>query len=149
MGAFLQKKCLLYSHKTTVLNFVAIFKTNLQIASLMVISGITTFSIFSLIIIFTNASILGASISQVEVFTALVAILPHGVVEITAFILSGFISVRSAIVFLKYIFKDDANVAGEIINLAIIFFFVVLLLAISAFIEANLTPWLINNYLNL
>jgi len=72
------------------------------------------------------------------------AILPHGVIEIPAFILSSAIGVRLGIRFYKRI-KGEHGLGMEMIA-AILFFLVYLLPAflVAAFIEAYITPLILS-----
>jgi len=124
-----------------------LFINNLE-ASLMLFIGGATFGIITLIVLLTNGVIIGFVVEYAIKLqgTAAVAagIIPHGIFEIPAFIISsglGFLLAES--LWLEYKGKDDA--AEYAMKLSKIYLMTVVpLLAAAAIIEAFITPQIIN-----
>lgn len=153
---------------TTSLTFLSLFMNNFRV-SIMLFAGSALFALFGLFILTTNGLFLGYFGSDIPPIIYLVFILPHGIFEIPALIistLSGFIILSFILKFIKgIIFKMDDN--GSKMNLIskvkysfnnnsvklkqglILFILSTVLLIIAAFIEANLTKPLALGFLSL
>lgn len=127
--------------KTPFSLFLAILKNNMRVYLIIITAGTLTFGFISALILFTNGFIVGAvgaiSAKHVTLAKTLLLILPHGVFEITAFLIG---SVASA-VFLETVItskeKPKLNAAfKKFLTLAICG---ATLVVFAAFIEAFVT----------
>jgi stage II sporulation protein M len=126
---------------------VGIFLNNLQACILLFLGG-ASFGILTVIILASNGVIIGAIMEVVQqekgtLFVA-AAILPHGVFEIPAFIISGALGFMLAgSLWREWQGKEDAcREAGHSARLFITI--VVPIVAAAAFIEAFITPEIIH-----
>ena len=126
---------------------ITLFINNFE-ASLLLFFGGATFGMVTLLVLVTNGVIIGFVVEYAAKLqgTAAVAagIIPHGVFEIPAFIISsglGFLLAES--LWLEYKGTDDAAKCAA--GLAKIYIMIVIpLLAAAAIIEAFITPQIIN-----
>jgi len=120
--------------------FLAIFLHNSQIALLNYLSGLLL-GVGPFLLIGINGLILGIFLTYLHIYlsypfsTLLLAIIPHGIVEIPAFVLSG----TAGICFYRALrWKDcDTKFSVRLLLLSIVLLFV------AALIEAYLTPRLL------
>jgi stage II sporulation protein M len=121
-----------------------IFFKNLLVALIAVLSGII-FGFVPILIVFVNGLILGVVsyifIVQFNIAVLLAGLLPHGIIEIPAIILStasGLMIWRS---FYRYVLYDENKLKDDFIS-AIKFFLLAItpMLIIAALIEAFVTP---------
>lgn len=133
---------------TVQLSTVPLFTNNFTVAINMFLGG-AYFSIVTLYLLIYNALVIGFTGSTLPIVYYLTFTLPHGIVELTAIILSGaagFRLTQAIITILSGIPNDDAPftdyviVGGRMIvdSLILLVIFTILLI-IAAFIEANLT----------
>ncbi|MEI6839884.1 MAG: stage II sporulation protein M [Methanomicrobiales archaeon] len=126
--------------------FVSLFLNNFQACLLLFLGG-ATFGVVTLFILLTNGLIIGSIVELVReqqgtVFV-FVAILPHGIFEIPAFILSGALGLLLA----KSLWNEwngagDAVVEATHHGLKFITYVIPLVL-LAAFVEAFITPEII------
>jgi len=121
--------------------FLFIFVNNTITLFLTIILGLF-FGAFPLLVLFVNAVILGAFLHFTPFPIFVLGILPHGILEIPALILSCAVGLNLGNVFLKKLRKEKVNVKKEL-KTALIFFFKFLLpiLALAAAIEIYITPY--------
>ena len=140
---------------------IQIFLNNLKVASIIIVSGLL-FSIFSLMILFSNGIIIGFMFSIVPAPLMLLYIVPHGIFEIPQLLISivcAILVTRLEINLIKGVLQRDKTFKGELQNSSQIIMDIILsvsliivLLLIAAFVEAYITPGLANNlstYFNL
>jgi stage II sporulation protein M len=123
-----------------------LFLNNLQACILLFLGG-ATFGILTIFIIGTNGLVIGAIVElvreQQSLTYVLAAIVPHGIFEIPAFIISATLGVLLARSLWSELY-GKADAAGQALRLARIFLTVVIpLVAIAAFTEAFITPEII------
>jgi stage II sporulation protein M len=127
--------------------FVKLFFNNLEACILLFLGG-ASFGILTIFIMSLNGILIGAIMEIVHkdhsVTFVAAAILPHGVFEIPAFILSGALGILLAqsLIAEWYNGADTAEDAKKFGRTFILF--VIPLLAIAAFIEAFITPIIIH-----
>ena len=124
----------------TILIFVNNFVKSFAAMLLGVVLGIPP-----LLFIFTNGLVLGiigyAIIRDYGVWFFLAGILPHGVLEIPAVILSVALGVKLGLAVLGKFRHREVSVKETLLSCIRSYLFVVLpLLAIAAFIESHITP---------
>jgi stage II sporulation protein M len=133
--------------KTPVELAFTLFLNNLQACTFMFIGG-ATFGLLTAFIILSNGVVIGSVVDIVRQQQGLVyltaALLPHGIFEIPAFIISGTLGFL-----LAHALWVESNGSGDAARSALglgkIFLFVVLpLVAVAAFTEAFITPAIIN-----
>src|SRR5512136_371762 len=127
--------------------FVRLFINNLEACVLLLLGG-ASFGILTLFVLSLNGILIGSVMEIVHqdhspVFVA-AAILPHGIFEIPAFILSGALGILLAqSLIAEWYHGGDA--AGEAAGFARLFIlYVVPLVVIAAFVEAFITPIIIH-----
>lgn len=126
--------------------FIKLFLNNLEACILLFLGG-ASFGILTIFIMSMNGIVIGAIMEIVHknhsaVFVA-AAILPHGIFEIPAFILSGALGILLAqsLIGEWYTGADAAEDAQKLARTFLQYAFP--LLAIAAFIEAFITPVII------
>jgi len=127
--------------------FVRLFINNLEACVLLFLGG-ASFGILTLFVLSLNGILIGSIMEIVHqdhsvVFVA-AAILPHGIFEIPAFILSGSLGIllAQALIAEWYHAGDAAGEARRFARLFILY--VVPLVVIAAFVEAFITPIIIH-----
>jgi stage II sporulation protein M len=127
--------------------FVRLFINNLEACVLLLLGG-ASFGILTIFILSLNGILIGSIMEIVHqdhsvVFVA-AAILPHGIFEIPAFILSGALGILLAQSLIgEWYHGGDAS--GEAGGFARLFInYVVPLVVIAAFVEAFITPIIIH-----
>jgi stage II sporulation protein M len=124
-----------------------LFLNNLQACTLMFIGG-ATFGLLTAFIILTNGVVIGSVVEiafqqQGPLYIA-AALVPHGIFEIPAFIISGTLGFLLAGALWTEV-NGTGDAAGKARGLGKIFLFVVLpLVAAAAFTEAFITPEILN-----
>lgn len=134
-----------------------LFKNNLTV-NLIIIAGGFLFSIISTLVIFINGFVIGFTywiISNPILF--MLYILPHGIFELTATILSFGVSLmitRIVCRLIRGIFNKESTIKKEYDNSKLLItdilfsiFFIIILLLLAAFIEAYLTVPLANFFM--
>jgi stage II sporulation protein M len=133
--------------KDPVVLFLKIFLNNLEACILLFLGG-ATFGALTVLIISLNGVLIGGIFELVReqrgVLYVLAAILPHGIVEIPSFLLSGALGLLLADA-LKSEWRAGKGAAETAGVLAQYFIRIVLpLVLLAAFIEAFITPEIIN-----
>jgi len=127
--------------------FVHLFFNNLEVCLLLFLGG-ASFGILTIFIMSLNGILIGAIMEIVRkdhsVAFVAAAILPHGIFEIPAFILSGALGIMLAqSLIAEWYFGTDTNTDAQ--KFARLFILYALpLIAIAAFIEAFITPIVIH-----
>jgi stage II sporulation protein M len=127
--------------------FVKLFFNNLEACILLFLGG-ASFGIITIFIITLNGILIGAIMEIVHadhsVAFVAAAILPHGIFEIPAFIISGAIGILLAQSLINewYNGTDTADDARKLARTFIMY--VLPLVAIAAFVEAFITPIIIH-----
>jgi len=127
--------------------FVKLFLNNLEACILLFLGG-ASFGILTIFIISLNGVLIGAIMEIVRkdhsVAFVAAAILPHGIFEIPAFILSGALGIMLAqSLIAEWYFGTDTNEDAQ--KFAWLFILYALpLIAIAAFVEAFITPIVIH-----
>ncbi len=133
---------------STPISTQSLFINNVTVDINIIISGIF-FSIFALFSVFVNGMLMGY-VSTITSFSHYILyIIPHGIFELPALILSLTTSLMITNIIIRFfqgIFLKDKNIKGQlhiyykqIIAIFISIVIIVILLLIAAFIEANLT----------
>jgi stage II sporulation protein M len=127
--------------------FVKLFFNNLE-ACIMLFLGGASFGILTIFILSLNGIVIGSIMEIVHkdhsaLFVA-AAILPHGIFEIPAFIISGALGILLAqsLVSEWYGGADTASVARNYARIFMVY--VIPLVAVAAFVEAFITPVVIH-----
>jgi stage II sporulation protein M len=126
---------------------VTLFLNNLQACTLMFLGG-ATLGLLTAFIILTNGVVIGSVMELVRqqqgwLYVA-AALLPHGIFEIPAFIVSGTLGLLLARAVWTEV-NGNGDAAGEALGLGRTFLFVVIpLVAVAAVTEAFITPEIIN-----
>jgi stage II sporulation protein M len=125
--------------------FLYVFLNNATTAAFAILFGLI-FGIFPLLCVFANGEVLGilAFISRgtLSVLTFLAGILPHGIIEIPALILTGAVGIKIGKVVIDRIFSKKKVEIKKELSLAFSLFLKILLplLLIAAAIEIFITP---------
>jgi stage II sporulation protein M len=133
--------------KDSVDIFVKLFLNNLEACILLFLGG-ASFGILTIFIITLNGILIGAIMEIVHkdhsIGFVVAAILPHGIFEIPAFIISGAIGILLAQSLINewYTGTDTAEDAKKFARTFILY--VLPLVAIAAFVEAFITPIIIH-----
>ena len=127
--------------------FLKIFLNNLEACVLLFLGG-ATFGVLTVLIISLNGVVIGGIFELVReqrgTLYVLAAILPHGFIEVPSFLLSGALGLMLADA-LRRDWKEGKGAAVVAGNLARTFLRIVLpLVLLAAFIEAFITPGIIN-----
>ncbi len=128
---------------------LGIFLNNLRVAFVIILLGFL-FSIFSLMILFTNGVLIGFMFTIVPAPLMLIYTLPHGIFEIPQLILTvvcALLVTKLEINLIKGVLQRDKTFKGEIRNSSTIIkdiilsiTIIVVLLVIAALIEGYVTP---------
>ena len=127
--------------------FIRLFFNNLEACLLLFLGG-ASFGIITIFIMSLNGVLIGSIMEIVDkdhsVVFVIAAILPHGIFEIPAFILSGALGILLAQTLIAewYHVGDTAEEARRYTRLFVIY--VLPLVAIAAFVEAFITPIIIH-----
>lgn len=135
-----------------------LFKNNLTV-NLIIIAGGFLFSIISALVIFINGFIIGFTYWIIHnPILFILYILPHGIFELTATILSLGVSLmitRVVCRLIRGIFNKESTIKKEyddskiiIADILLSIFFIVILLVLAAFIEAYLTIPIANFFIS-
>ncbi len=128
---------------------LGIFLNNLRVAFIIILLGFL-FSLFSLMILFTNGVLIGFMFTIVPAPLMLIYTLPHGIFEIPQLILTvvcALLVTKLEINLIKGVLQRDKTFKGEIRNSSTIIkdiilsiTIIVVLLVIAALIEGYVTP---------
>jgi len=124
-----------------------LFLNNLE-ASIILFLGGATFGVLTLIVLSTNGIVIGMVIEvlreQQGLLYILAGVIPHGIFEIPAFIISGGLGLLLAEELLREA-RGKGDAAEKAKDYSIVFLKAVIpLLAIAAFVEGFITPEIIN-----
>ncbi len=121
--------------------FLAILKNNMRVYLILIVAGTLTFGLVSLFVLMSNGVIVGAvaalSAKHTSVGKTLLLLLPHGVIEIFAFLIGA---VASAIFLENLILekkKEDFKIVFK--RFCILSILGAVLVVVAAFIEAYVT----------
>lgn len=125
----------------------ALLINNLQAIGLIVL-GIFTFSILTIILLTTNGIFIGLTISSsladgMPISEVIIKLIPHGIFELPAIIASGIIGLKSLQILLKVtLSKQTYRPSLKSIGLEIFILSctIIILITLSAFIEIFITP---------
>lgn len=128
-----------------------LFQNNIR-ANIIIMLGGLFFSIFSILAIIMNGLIIGFTYTLVTPIQFIVGIVPHGIFELPATVLSlvgAFLITKLEINLLDALFKrrlkEEIGKSNEIIKDIILTFIIILILLIfAAIIEAGVTPVLLS-----
>lgn len=126
----------------------SLFLHNALICALMAVLGLA-FGVITLFIVFDNGLVIGlvgaAAADRVGLVLALAAILPHGIFELPAMMVSAAIGLYLGYCLLMALFQRPVNMAKELGESAGVFvFWVIPTLFVAAFMESFVTTALIN-----
>jgi len=121
--------------------FLAILKNNMRVYLILIVAGTLTFGLVSLFVLMSNGVIVGAvaalSAKHTSVGKTLLLLLPHGVIEIFAFLIGSVASV----IFLENLVlekkKEDFKIVFK--RFCILSILGAVLVVVAAFIEAYVT----------
>lgn len=124
-----------------------LFLNNLE-ASIILFLGGATFGVLTLIVLSTNGIVIGMVIEvlreQQGLLYILAGVIPHGIFEIPAFVISGGLGLLLAEELLREA-RGKGDAAEKAKDYSIVFLKAVIpLLAIAAFVEGFITPEIIN-----
>lgn len=121
--------------------FLAILKNNMRVYLILIVAGTLTFGLVSLFVLVSNGVIVGAvaalSAKHTSVGKTLLLLLPHGVVEISAFLIGA---VASALFLENLILekkKEDTKIVFK--RFCVLSLLGAILVVVAAFIEAYVT----------
>lgn len=128
-----------------------LFQNNIR-ANIIIMLGGLFFSIFSILAIIMNGLIIGFTYTLVTPIQFIVGIVPHGIFELPATVLSlvgAFLITKLEINLLDALFKrrlkEEIGESNEIIKDIVLTFIIILILLIfAAIIEAGVTPVLLS-----
>ncbi len=138
----------------SIKTLLLIFSNNMRVAFTSILSGVFIFP--PVLIVLANGLVIGSLVafvankSHVPAYLVAMKLVPHGILEIPAFILSACIGIQLGRVFVKFLSlrrKKGEQVSEEEINMLTRYFIarliiVVLFLALAAFIETYVSPFI-------
>lgn len=128
--------------------FVPIMLNNLRVL-VMVLLGSVTLWLISLLVLAVNGLMVGGVVAIVVQQTSwtviLAALLPHGIIELSAFFVAASISLRVTHRLIRYGLGYDETplTRTELKELAVLVVVLALLIVVAAWIEVNVTPWVL------
>lgn len=128
----------------TTSSLIHLIDNNLLVCGL-IISGFFTFGLTTILYLFTNGLILGESIMNnldFGVLKIVLLILPHGIFEIPALIVSGVIGFKGIALIPQLFHKKNISnfIKDYFTNILLLLIVVMLFVMISGLIETYLTP---------
>jgi uncharacterized membrane protein SpoIIM required for sporulation len=127
------------------LTFWGIFSNNMVAMSVLML-GALTFGLLSLFGLFLNGLIVGAivpvALDELSMVVLVAYIAPHGIIEIPALLMAGSIGLRVPHRIVRYLLGYDDTLLSrvELYELATLFVVLVVMIAVAAYIEVNITP---------
>ncbi|MDY6819325.1 MAG: stage II sporulation protein M [Halobacteriales archaeon] len=121
-----------------------IFANNVVVVALIALGGIS-FGLLTVVVLFFNGVVLGivlvGSAGEGGLFPTLALILPHGIIELSAFFLVGGIAYRISWRLIAYLRGADSTpiTRGELRDALVLTLLSVVAIAVAAWIEATLT----------
>ena len=130
-----------------VVLFVKIFANNLVACVALFIGG-ATFGVLPLLVLASNGLVIGGIIEMVRQERGtgfiLASILPHGILEIPAFLISAGLGFLLAEALARELLHDEGDSAGDALDSGRLFVrYVVPFLIVAAAVEAFITPHII------
>ncbi|CAM3156599.1 stage II sporulation protein M [Leuconostoc gasicomitatum] len=125
--------------KITNLNMLDILQNNLFLSGKIIVFGMITFGLYSIFIVFMNGFILGNSLSSGNFEWNIMHIIPHGVFEIPAILISATLGMMSLIIIVNLIYYTKQKVALSKKNIFVyskLIILIILLLIASSYVEA-------------
>jgi stage II sporulation protein M len=126
---------------------VKLFINNLQV-SMILFAGGATFGVLTCVILLSNGLLVGGVIELVRQQQGLVyaaaAILPHGIFEVPAILTAGALGIHLGVLLWHELHGRGDAAAGALVLARIFGAVVIPFLAVAAFIEAFITPEIIN-----
>jgi stage II sporulation protein M len=127
---------------------VRVILVNNLIALGVVLAGVISFGVLSVLSLLFNGVIigilLGATIGVDGASPLVVAalIVPHGIIELPAFWLAGAIGLRVAHRLIRYLRGKDARVLtrAEVLEVIVLVVLAAVMIVVAAWIEVNITP---------
>lgn len=130
---------------TEDIDFFFIMFNNLRVL-FMTLAGVLTGGLISLFILFSNGAIIGAVVSVAVKQTSwawiLAALLPHGVLELSAFFIAASIGMRVPHRLVRYLLGWDETplTKVELFEIGVLTVVLVLMIVVAAWIEIYVTP---------
>ncbi|MGG0156736.1 stage II sporulation protein M [Bacillus velezensis] len=124
---------------------VELLKNN-AIACLFLAAGFFTFGLTSIFYLFTNGFILSGSIienlhSGVPFYQIFLLLIPHGIFEVPALLLSGAIGFKGVELVIRLCFSKEKKIMASMFRqIGILLLLIICLLIAAAIIEAYITP---------
>lgn len=135
---------------------MTIFKNNLFIAGLMIISGVI-FGVIPMLVLISNGILIGFFMKLVmeesgrNIAFFIIAILPHGILELPAIIISAAFGMKLGFSLFTYLAnKNSVNGNNKMIlkhilkQIPYVFLGIAVMLLVAAIIESTLTGYLLN-----
>jgi uncharacterized membrane protein SpoIIM required for sporulation len=129
--------------------FAGILSTNLKMElTITVLGGIICFGVLAALILLFNGFVLGSAIrlsAQYNWILPLYSLAPHGILEVVAIVLAGFVAMRIPGLVIHYLHGDieRSHLRDSAISLSKVSILVILITFIAAIIEAFFTPYLL------
>jgi stage II sporulation protein M len=125
--------------------FPAIMFNNLRALFLMGMGAVTggVLSMFGLVVNgLLVGVVVGVVVQQTSWAVILAALLPHGIIELTAFFMAAAIGLRVPHRIVRYLFAWDETpiTRTELVELAVLSGIMVVMIVVAAWIEVNVTP---------
>jgi len=140
-----------FGNKVRTINFTPfslrsvflIFLNNFTVALLMYILGITV--VLPSVIVFLNGAVAGVVLAFAEARgislpLAVLAMVPHGIFELTAFFISASFGTLLGISFWKAILRKNGDLLSIVLKMPLYIIATAALLAVAAFIEVFISP---------
>ncbi|MED2969887.1 stage II sporulation protein M [Bacillus subtilis] len=124
---------------------IELLKNN-AIACLFLVAGFFTFGLTSIFYLFTNGFILSGSIienlhNEVPLYQIILLLIPHGIFEVPALLLSGAIGFKGIELVIRLCFsKEKKVITSTFMNIGILILVIMCLLITAAIIETYITP---------
>ncbi|WAM33840.1 stage II sporulation protein M [Caldicellulosiruptor morganii] len=121
--------------------FLAILKNNMKVYIIVLVAGTLTFGLVSLFVLMTNGAVVGAvaalSAKKTSIAKTLLLLLPHGVIEIFAFL----IGTAASAIFLENLINEKQRENTKVLlkRFLALSLLGAILIVIAAFIEAYVT----------
>lgn len=128
--------------------FPAIMFNNLRALFLMGMGVVTggVLSVFGLVVNgLLVGVVVGVVVQQSSWAVILAALLPHGIIELSAFFMAAAIGLRVPHRFVRYLFAWDETpiTRTELVELGVLSVLMVVMIVVAAWIEVNVTPEII------
>ena len=132
-------------HPNPLIQFLIIFSHN-AFAALLSLLLFFMFGAAALFSIFSNGMIVGLVLNvyskQVGLFSVLLLLLPHGIIELPVFFLSSALGIWLGFMFAKSLSRKHSFKDSFYYAVKIYLYLIIPLLFVSALIETFITPWI-------